>query len=73
MFPPDSEFTVYDKDIWFGDPWNAMNYARDFNFSRPFFPQFGELHREVPIFSLQNVNTENSDYCNSVEEIKSTG
>ncbi len=70
IFPPNSKLTVYDKDLWWGDSWDALAYGREFDFGRGFFEQFDDLVRVVPIFSLQNMKTENADYCNSVENVK---
>jgi hypothetical protein len=65
MYSPDKPFLVYDKDVWQSDQWNPLDYGRDFDFSRPFFPQFRELLEAVPMQSLnilgQNVN---SDFTN---------
>ncbi len=47
-----------------------MKYARAFDFSRPFFEQFGELQRSVPHCALMNVQTENSEYCNETDSVK---
>jgi hypothetical protein len=69
-FAPNSPFRVYDREAWWGDGWDPMEYGRPFDFSRPFFPQLFELQKAVPIFSLQNLKTENAEYCNSVENIR---
>jgi hypothetical protein len=39
-----------------------MEYGRDFDFSRWFFEQFGELMKEVPMSNLYSDNCENCDY-----------
>ena len=64
MYPPGTPYTVYLQDEWYGDKWDAMNYAREFDFSRPFFEQFAELQLAVPRMNLDIVNCENSEYCN---------
>ncbi|MFA6992582.1 MAG: hypothetical protein WC269_04890 [Candidatus Gracilibacteria bacterium] len=64
VYSPDKPYKVYRSDIWYGDSWDALDYGRDFDFSRSFFEQFAELQREVPRVALANVNGENSDYCN---------
>lgn len=64
IYAPDSPLTVYKSDYWYSDAWDAMNYGRDFDFTRPFFEQVAELARVVPRIALINVKGENSDYCN---------
>ena len=64
MFHPDGPTTVYDKDTWWSDQWNALSYGRDFDFSRSFFEQFAELTRVVPHPSLNVLQNENSEYVN---------
>ena len=70
IYPPDSFLKVYEQSIWWSDKWNAMDYGRDFDFSRPFFDQFYELMLEVPHISLDNRNNENSEYCNDSSDMK---
>lgn len=41
-----------------------MDYWREFDFSKSFTEQFGELMRDVPLCSIYNINSENSDYTN---------
>lgn len=64
-FSVDKPFPVYDIDVWWSDRWNALDYGRDFDFSRPFFEQFHSLRREVPRLALQQQKPmQNSAYCN---------
>ncbi|MBU0457998.1 hypothetical protein KJ652_07170 [Patescibacteria group bacterium] len=66
IYKPDSPFVVYDKDIWFSDKHNALDYGRDFDFNRPFFEQFRELLETAPLPNIAVIGTENinSDYTN---------
>ncbi len=52
VYAADKPYKVYQSDEWFSDKWNALDYGRDYDFSRPFFEQFAELKREVPRMSL---------------------
>lgn len=72
MYDSDVKFPVYDNDVWWGDSWDAKDYGRDFDFSRPFFEQMKELHYKVPHFALAVAKTtmENSDYCNHAGYLK---
>ncbi len=62
--PPHAPYPIYDRDIWWSDSWNPMDYGQDFDFSRGFFEQFIELHNKVPHANIYVVESENSDYTN---------
>ncbi len=64
IYASDLPYKVYRSDVWYGDTWDAVSMGRPFDFSRPFFGQFHELDLAVPRLALNNVNAENSDYCN---------
>ena len=64
MFPPDAPYKVYFHDEWYGDSWNGMDYGREFDFNRPFFEQFSELMKEVPLMATNVFNLQNCDYLN---------
>ncbi|MFH1218261.1 MAG: hypothetical protein V1679_00270, partial [Candidatus Peregrinibacteria bacterium] len=64
MYSPDKEYRVYDQHIWWSDKWDPLEYGRDYDFNRGFFEQYAELQKEVPRMSFNNINAENSDYCN---------
>ncbi len=72
MHPAEVPFPVYEITEWQGDKWDALQFGRPFDFSRPFFPQFKELCDSVPHFSLfidplMNIN---SDFTNCASESK---
>jgi hypothetical protein len=62
----DKPFTVYENEYWYGDAWDAKEYGRTFDFSRPFFPQFRELMEAVPQLGRSCTNLQNCDYVNQV-------
>ncbi len=64
VFSPESPFTVYSPEAWYSDKWDAKDYGRSFDFSRPFFDQFRELMEAVPQLALSVVSNQNSDYIN---------
>ena len=70
MYAPDKKFPVYDSTAWRSDKWDATNYGRDFDFSRPFFEQLYDLKQSVPHLALLSFNNENSDYTNCVTNLK---
>lgn len=63
-----SPYVVYDREVWWGDGWDATTYGRDFDFSRPFFEQYAELLRVVPKAAVINIEVENCDYTNFQNE-----
>ncbi|MBT3835551.1 hypothetical protein HOF56_04890 [Candidatus Peribacteria bacterium] len=64
QFPPGSSYKSYFHEAWYGDGWNAKDYGRDFDFSRPFFEQFDELIKSVPLLATNVVNLQNCDFLN---------
>lgn len=70
MYDENAPFPVYAPEVWFGDSWDARDYGRDFDFSRPFFEQFMELCNKVPHLSLVSSNNQNCDFCNIVGDCK---
>lgn len=49
LFSPDAPCPVYESDYWYSDKWDAHAYGRDYDFSRSFFEQWGELKQIVPM------------------------
>jgi len=70
MYPAEASFPVYCQECWYGDGWDATQYARDYDFSKPFFVQFHELLQVVPQIALQVSQAVNSDYVNQVAKVK---
>ena len=68
IYPAGARFPVWHVDTWFDkDVWDAREYGRDVDFSRPFFEQFYELQNVVPRphnGSLSGSRSVNSDYTN---------
>jgi hypothetical protein len=51
-FSPDKPFKVYCHEAYWSDRWNCLEYGREFDFSRPFFPQLNELALAAPHMNL---------------------
>lgn len=68
MYRPDAPYTIYCNECWWSDGWDPTQYARDYDFSRPFFEQFNELLHTVPIRGLEidAMSGETSPYTNHV-------
>jgi len=70
IFPQDSPYKVYERDIWQSDKWDPMEYGQEYNFSKTFFEQLRELSLKVPQLSQTMWNTVNSDYCTGSNNLK---
>ncbi|MDA1292258.1 MAG: hypothetical protein O3A81_00590 [bacterium] len=64
MYSPDTKFPVFKQEEWHSDSWEGLDYGRDYDFSRSFFEQWGELRDKVPHWGVAISNCENSDFCN---------
>jgi CxxC-x17-CxxC domain-containing protein len=72
MYSADKPYKVYDQDEWWSDQWDAMDYGRDFDFSRTFMEQFDGLSLDVPHMSLYTTQAENSYYTNHTLNLKNS-
>ncbi len=71
VYGPDTAFPVYCPECWRGDGWDPLSYGRDYDFSKPFFEQFGELFKKVPRPALShNGNNVNCEYANIIQDVK---
>ncbi len=64
IYRPEAPFPVYEQEYWKSDKFEAMQYGRDFDFSRPFFEQYEELRRVVPHLAMVNSNSVDCEYTN---------
>jgi len=64
IYSENKPYKIYCPSCWWSDKWSGADYARDFDFSRPFFEQFGELQLQAPRIALLTKNSVNSDYTN---------
>lgn len=64
--------TIYCDKCWWGDEWDASDYATDIDFSKPFLEQLFELFLKVPIGNLFAISMTmiNSQYCNMANDMK---
>src|SRR3989338_1088586 len=71
IYAPEEPVTVYDRDFWFSDGWDPLQYGRDYEFGeKSFFEQFKALLKEVPHPSFFDSKSTNSQYCNFTVEHK---
>ncbi|MFA6256863.1 MAG: hypothetical protein WCT29_00975 [Candidatus Paceibacterota bacterium] len=71
IYPEGTEFPVYETDAWYSDAWDPYKYGMEYDFSRPFFEQFKELHGKVPRLALTKQGMSiNSPYTHRVHDMK---
>ena len=70
--PPQAPFKVYEREYWWSDAFDVMQYGQDYDFSRPFFAQFFELMKTVPWPSRSILRLVNSDYSNNASDLKNS-
>ncbi len=71
MYSPEAQCVVYCPRCWWSDNWDPLQYGRDYDFSRPFFEQFGDLLREAPLLGLSSdFFSDSSPYTNFVGHAK---
>lgn len=56
--------------FWLSDARDPMEYGREYDFSKTFTQQFGELLKAVPHPNLMAFENENSQYVNYVWHCK---
>ncbi len=66
----DPKLVVYDERYWWSDAWDAGQYGRAYDFTKPFFLQFRELMEQTPHIALVDSKSTNTSYCNYTVEHK---
>ncbi|MDP3762581.1 MAG: hypothetical protein Q8Q97_00720, partial [bacterium] len=69
-FAPASGMVVYDRDVWWSDRWNPLDFGSEYDFSKPFFKQFYDLMKRSPMPAVFNARTINSDYVQHTGNFK---
>ncbi|MFA6515125.1 MAG: hypothetical protein WCT42_02560 [Candidatus Paceibacterota bacterium] len=72
MYHDSEPITIYCNTCWWSDGWDPFSYARDYDFSKPFFEQMKEILGQVPWMSLgvEQPSMVNSPYCNGAGRLK---
>jgi len=72
VFSPENKINIYCNSCWWSDKWDAIDYGRDYDFSKSFFEQFDSLLEVVPWPALHRVESSmvNSDYCSVTSYLK---
>lgn len=71
-FSATSPFIVYERDIWWGDEWNPMDYGLKYDFQKPFFTQLKELLEKIPHPNLFIGKCVNTSYGNYIGEFRNS-
>lgn len=66
VLPESAGFPIYARNEWVSDAWDPMDYGKEYDFSRSFFEQFGELRAGVPHSHQQGVKNVNCEWCDDV-------
>ncbi|KKQ07732.1 MAG: hypothetical protein US18_C0009G0011 [Parcubacteria group bacterium GW2011_GWB1_36_5] len=70
MYAPEQKYTVYCIDCYNSDNWDPIDYGKNYNFSKNFFEQLGELFKKIPRRALYQDFAVNSEYTNQAVYIK---
>jgi hypothetical protein len=70
LYPPESEYLIYEDSYWTGDAWDPLSYGVDFDRSRPFLAQFFELLQKVPKPRSAATNMVRSEYSANAADLK---
>ena len=64
MYAPEYKYIVYCNECYASDNWNPEDYGQEYNFSKNFFEQLGELFKKIPRRALYQDFAVNSEYTN---------
>lgn len=72
MLAQNSIYKNYCRECYLSDTWDAVMFGQNIDTNKNFFQQFDQLLKNVPFLnlSLNDTNTENSDYCNNSSFLK---
>ena len=72
IYHENSKKIVFCDKCWWGDDWNAEDYAMDVDFSKPFLMQLFKLFQKVPAHNLFAIvpTMINSPYCNMSNDMR---
>lgn len=72
MYKPNIPYKIYCHKCWWSDKWDARDYAKNIDFSKPFLEQWEELLHETPILglSIDTITGELSPYTNHCGQAK---
>ena len=71
-FSVESPFTVYERDLWWGDTWDPTEYGTEYDFDKSFFAQFRALLEKVPHPNLFIGKCVDTFYGNYIGEFRNS-
>ncbi len=71
VYSPTSQSVVYDRETWWSDRWDPLEFGQSFDFRKNFTEQYRELLLNVPREALIVRNSENCEFNHQVRECKS--
>ncbi len=69
-YPKECGRKIIKRETWLGDTWDAMEYGRAYDFTKPFFTQLQELVQELPIYNFNVIRMVNSPYAFNATGLK---
>ncbi len=71
-FSAESPFIIYERDLWWSDEWNPLDYEMQYDFEKPFFFQFRKLLEKIPHPNLFIGKCVNTSYGNHIGEFRNS-
>src|SRR5258708_2779981 len=71
-YPAESQRKIIARETWLGDSWDAMDYGREYDFSKPFLNQLQELEHSVPMYNFNVIRMVNSPYAFNATALKNS-
>lgn len=69
-YAPEAGIKVIEREKYYTDDWDPIDYGFTYDFTQPFFSQFKKLLYSVPLKNLDVLNGVNSDYTNNLTDPK---
>ncbi|MFA6585572.1 MAG: hypothetical protein WCS86_00195 [Candidatus Paceibacterota bacterium] len=70
LLPKESQRKIVTEEEWHGDTWDAMEYASEIDFSKPFLKQILDLEKLIPIYNLNCQFMVNSQYSGNATALR---
>ena len=71
VYPQDSIYKVYCRECFNSDNWDAINYGKNYDFTKTFFGQYMDLYNSVPRVGIVKQGFSiNSEYTNRATDLK---
>jgi hypothetical protein len=70
IYDPIAGYKVMERDSWWSDAWDPMDYGTPYDQSVPFFSQFHGLLKTIPLSNVFSDNVVDSPYVNHVGYLK---